>query len=231
MSKISSTFILASGGSGQRFKNSKIPKQYLKVNKIPILIYSLKEINKLKFVDQIIIIKNKNIDKKFLHGLLTKYKISKHTCIVNGGKTRFESVKNAFKEIEIKNSYTIIHDAVRPNFNFKNLKKMIEKIGKYDGIIPVEKINSTIKNIKNENVIKTLSRINLYLSQTPQVFKTSSLVKGYNNIKKINKFTDESEMLEKNGFKIKSFLNTGDNLKITTKDDLEIFKKLLRKHV
>ena len=121
MSKISSTFILASGGSGQRFKNSKIPKQYLKVNKIPILIYSLKEINKLKFVDQIIIIKNKNIEKKFLHGLLTKYKISKHTCIVNGGKTRFESVKNAFKEIEIKNSYTIIHDAVRPNFNFKNL--------------------------------------------------------------------------------------------------------------
>ena len=65
-----------------------------------------------------------------------------------------------------------------------------------------EKLNSTIKNIKNENVIKTLSRINLYLSQTPQVFKTSSLVKGYNNIKKINKFTDESEMLEKNGFKI-----------------------------
>ena len=46
MSKISSTFILASGGSGQRFKNSKVPKQYLKVNKIPILIYSLKEINK-----------------------------------------------------------------------------------------------------------------------------------------------------------------------------------------
>jgi len=38
-------------------------------------------------------------------------------------------------------------------------------------------------------------------------------------------------MLEKNGFKIKSFLNTGDNLKITTKDDLEIFKKLLKKHV
>ena len=211
MSKISSTFILASGGSGQRFKNSKVPKQYLKVNKIPILIYSLKEINKLKFVDQIIIIKNKNIEKKFLHGLLTNYKISKLTSIVNGGKTRFESVKNAFKEIEIKNSYTIIHDAVRPNFNFKNLKKMIEKIGKYD--------------------IKTLSRINLYLSQTPQVFKTSSLVKGYNNIKKINKFTDESEMLEKNGFKIKSFLNTGDNLKITTKDDLEIFKKLLKKHV
>jgi len=39
------------------------------------------------------------------------------------------------------------------------------------------------------------------------------------------------EWLEKNGFKIKSFLNTGDNLKITTKDDLEIFKKLLKKHV
>ena len=38
-------------------------------------------------------------------------------------------------------------------------------------------------------------------------------------------------MLERNGFKIKSFLNTGDNLKITTKDDLEIFKKLLKEYV
>lgn len=231
MGKLSSAFILASGGIGQRFENSRVPKQYFKVNKIPILMYSLSQVNKLNFIDQIIIIKNKNIEKKFLYDLLTKYKINKHTTIVDGGKSRFESVKNAINEINIKNNYIIIHDAVRPNFNFKNLKKMIEKIGKYDGIIPVEKINSTIKNIKNENVIKTLSRINLYLSQTPQVFKTSSLVKGYNNIKKINKFTDESEMLEKNGFKIKSFLNTGDNLKITTKDDLEIFKKLLRKHV
>ena len=105
---------------------------------------------------------------------------------------------------------------------------MIQQVGTYDGIIPVEKINSTIKNINNEKVIKTLSRENLYLSQTPQVFKTSSLLNGYNKVKKINKFTDESEMLERNGFKIKSFLNTGDNLKITTKDDLEIFKKLLK---
>lgn len=231
MGKLSSTFILASGGSGQRFKNSRVPKQYLKINNIPILMYSLTQVNKLNFIDQIIIIKNKNIEKKFLCNLLSKYKINKYTLIVDGGKSRFESVKNAIKEINIKNNYIIIHDAVRPNFNFKNLKKMMQQVGTYDGIIPVEKINSTIKNINNEKVIKTLSRENLYLSQTPQVFKTSSLLKGYNKVKKINKFTDESEMLERNGFKIKSFLNTGDNLKITTKDDLEIFKKLLREYV
>ena len=231
MGKLSSTFILASGGSGQRFQNSRVPKQYLRINKIPILMYSLTQVNKLDFIDEIIIIKNKNIKKKFLCNLLSKYKISKYTLIVDGGKNRFESVKNAFKEINMKNNYTIIHDAVRPNFNFKNLKKMIQQVGTYDGIIPVEKINSTIKNINNEKVVKTLPRENLYLSQTPQVFKTSSLLNGYNKDKKINKFTDEYEMLERNGFKIKSFLNTGDNLKITTKDDLEIFKKLLKEYV
>ncbi|NSW73704.1 2-C-methyl-D-erythritol 4-phosphate cytidylyltransferase [bacterium] len=228
MGKLSSAFILASGGIGQRFENSRVPKQYFKVNKIPILMYSLSQVNKLNFIDQIIIIKNKNIEKKFLYDLLTKYKINKHTTIVDGGKSRFESVKNAINEINIKNNYIIIHDAVRPNFNFKNLKKMMKQIDAYDGIIPVEKIDSTIKNINNEKVVKTLSRENLYLSQTPQVFKTQSLLKGYNKVKKINKFTDESEMLERNGFRIKSFLNKGDNLKITTKDDLEIFKKLLK---
>lgn len=228
MGKLSSAFILASGGIGQRFENSRVPKQYFKVNKIPILMYSLSQVNKLNFIDQIIIIKNKNIEKKFLYDLLTKYKINKHTTIVDGGKSRFESVKNAINEINIKNNYIIIHDAVRPNFNFKNLKKMMKQIDAYDGIIPVEKIDSTIKNINNDKVVKTLSRENLYLSQTPQVFKTQSLLKGYNKLKKINKFTDESEMLERNGFRIKSFLNKGDNLKITTKDDLEIFKKLLK---
>ena len=228
MGKLSSAFILASGGIGQRFENSRVPKQYFKVNKIPILMYSLSQVNELNFIDQIIIIKNKNIEKKFLNDLLTKYKINKHTTIVDGGKSRFESVKNAINEINIKNNYIIIHDAVRPNFNFKNLKKMMKQIDAYDGIIPVEKIDSTIKNINNEKVVKTLSRENLYLSQTPQVFKTQSLLKGYNKLKKINKFTDESEMLERNGFRIKSFLYKGDNLKITTKDDLEIFKKLLK---
>ena len=228
MGKLSSAFILASGGIGKRFENSRVPKQYFKVNKIPILMYSLSQVNELNFIDQIIIIKNKNIEKKFLNDLLTKYKINKHTTIVDGGKSRFESVKNAINEINIKNNYIIIHDAVRPNFNFKNLKKMMKQIDAYDGIIPVEKIDSTIKNINNEKVVKTLSRENLYLSQTPQVFKTQSLLKGYNKVKKINKFTDESEMLERNGFRIKSFLNKGDNLKITTKDDLEIFKKLLK---
>ena len=66
MGKLSSTFILASGGSGQRFKNSRVPKQYLRINKIPILMYSLTQVNKLNFINQIIIIKNINIEIKFL---------------------------------------------------------------------------------------------------------------------------------------------------------------------
>ena len=52
MGKLSSTFILASGGSGQRFQNSRVPKQYLRINKIPILMYSLTQVNKLNFIDE-----------------------------------------------------------------------------------------------------------------------------------------------------------------------------------
>ena len=92
MLKNKSTFILASGGKGTRFKGSK-PKQYLEVKSIPIFIYSLLGDKKLNFIDEIIITKNKDINEKLISDKLKKFSILKNIKIINGGKTRFESVK------------------------------------------------------------------------------------------------------------------------------------------
>lgn len=227
MLKNKSTFILASGGKGTRFKGSKKPKQYLEVKSIPIFIYSLLGIEKLNFIDEIIITKNKDINEKLISDKLKKFGILKNIKIINGGKTRFESVKKAFYKSKSNNAFTIIHDAVRPNFNFNDLSKMIRLIKRFDGIIPVEKIDSTIKRIDKLNINNTVPRENLFLSQTPQIFKTQSLLDCYENNRNMN-YTDESQMLEENGYKVRSYLYDKFNLKITTRNDLENFRSLIK---
>jgi 2-C-methyl-D-erythritol 4-phosphate cytidylyltransferase len=136
-------------------------------------------------------------------------------------------VKEAFEISQINTPFVGIHDAVRPNFNFIHINKMMTQIGKSDGIIPISKITSTIKKVKNKSVLKTIPREDLHVSQTPQIFKTEVMRSCYKKIKKSNlNYTDESEMVERNGFYIKTFTMNENNIKITTKEDLKIFKAL-----
>ena len=98
------------------------------------------------------------------------------------------------------------------------------QIGKSDGIIPISKNNINNKKVKNKSVLKTIPREDLYVSQTPQIFKTEVIRNCYKKIKKSNlNFTDESEMVERNGFNIKTFTMNENNIKITTQRGLKNF--------
>ena len=106
---------------------------------------------------------------------------------------------------------------------------MIKSINNYSGIILASRIRDTVKKIKNNNLIKnTISRDNLWVSETPQIFKYGILKKCYEKDLKFSKYTDESELLENNGFEVRIFENNAYNNKITTKKDLEIYKLLLK---
>ena len=74
---------------------------------------------------------------------------------------------------------------------------------------------------------KLFKTVNPPLDLTPQIFKTEVIRNCYKKIKKSNlNYTDESEMVERNGFNIKTFTMNENNIKITTKEDLKIFKTL-----
>lgn len=224
------TAIITAAGSGKRFGRTgrdKLPKQFILLNGKPVILHSLLVFQKCSTIDEIIV----STDKKYfdmLHDIAVKNKISKLSCIVEGGKTRYESVRNAFMQaLNFKKRLVMVHDAARPNIDKSFIESLITNFTKCDAIIPAVKIPDTLKRAQKGFIKETINRDELYLIQTPQLFTYDSLITSYLKEMKKKDFTDESALVETSGFKVKISAGKKDNIKITTTDDLKILKRLM----
>ena len=220
--------IITAAGSGSRFSSGKneTPKQFIKLNGKPVILYSLEVFQKSRLIDEIFISANyKYFD--LLHSMAVKNKITKLTTLVEGGKTRFNSVKNAFLRINSKpGDLILIHDAARPNITKKFIEELLTSALKFGEVVPGLKISETVKKEKKGIITGTVDRNNLWTVQTPQVFRYEVLKKSYLKAGRKNYFTDESALAENAGFKVRIIKGSRDNIKITTEEDLRILKKI-----
>lgn len=224
--------ILTAAGSGKRFrdhsKNNSLPKQFLKLNGKPVILYSLSALQKSKMIEDIII----TSDKRYfdlIHSIAAKNKITKLTALVEGGRTRFISVRNAFIQLNgNKNDLVLIHDAVRPAVTTAMIDNIIRAARKYGDVIYGTKICETVKKEKNSFVAETLDREHLWAIQTPQIFRFDTLKNSYNISRKKDNYTDEASMVEEAGYKVRLLEGNPDNIKITTKRDFTILTSYLR---
>ena len=218
--------IIPSAGFGKRMKN-KVPKQFLHLNRIPILVHTIKKFETCKFVDEIIIVTQKKIISK-VEKLISKYCLKKVSHIVIGGKERQDSVKNALYFLK-KNppDVVLIHDAVRPFTSQNLLKKIFKEIENNNGVVPVISFKDTIAKIDSKGKIETHNRDEFKIVQTPQAFKFKILLKAFENAYQNNFIgTDESSLVLKFGYKIKIMEGEETNFKITTQNDFMIAKKV-----
>ena len=229
------TAILTAAGTGARFRKlsggtSKTPKQFIRIFNKPVILYSLLVFQKCRLIDKIIITSSKE-NFALLHALAAKNKITKLDRLVEGGNSRAESVRNAFRQIgEHKNMLVLIHDAARPNITISMVNKIIAASQKYGSVITGSRITETVKRSENDVITETLNRSNLWTIQTPQVFPYNVLKESYSkvrSIKKLSSFTDESSLIENAGFKVKIIEGPPDNIKITSPEDIALLKKLM----
>jgi 2-C-methyl-D-erythritol 4-phosphate cytidylyltransferase len=163
-----------------------------------------------------------------IHKIAFKNRIAKLSTLVEGGKTRYESVRNAFKQIEGKpDDLILIHDAARPNIKINNIEELINIALKYGEVIPGTKISETVKRERKSIITETVDRSNLWTVQTPQVFRYKVLKKAYKKAGRKNDFTDEAALVENAGFKVRIIEGSRDNIKITSSEDLKLLKKLM----
>ncbi len=215
---MSNIFIILAGGINKRL-NSKIPKPYIKINNKELLQYSIDAANSVKDINKILIIYNKK-HLKFL-----KYKKFNKFIKIIGGKNRAESAYNALKKIKKYNCKNIlIHDAARPNISAALIKKTLLSLKKNRTAIPSIKINDSTK-IKRKSSIENMDRNKLYITQTPQGFRFKDI---YNlNLKFFDKnINDDSSLYIDNKKKINLIKGDEDNFKITSNNDLVLFKKI-----
>jgi len=206
--------IIVAGGQGIRM-NSDIPKQFLLLNSTPVLIHTL-----LKFshLDEIILVLPE-IQIEYWNQLCKSHNFTIPHTIVEGGITRFHSVKNGLEKVD-NNSNVAIHDGVRPLVSKNLINNLISEVKEGVGAIPVVPIKDSIRKLEGTNSIH-IDRNTLYKVQTPQCFLSDDIKKAYTK-EYSDTFTDDSSVFEANGGKINTLLGEEKNLKITTEEDLKI---------
>lgn len=235
---IKKTLILLIAGSSRRFLG-KIKKQFVKINNKPLFIYTLEAMLKFKF-DNVIIASLKedlnNIKKTISKNLLN----SENIHYVEGGSERVYSVYNAMKFIKennIKTDFVFIHDGVRPIVSKKEIKELYEMVIKKNAAILASKVVDTIKKVDSKkNIVETIDRNFLYRAATPQAFnfkKYMIAMERYMNDRKHKErlgkkiATDDAEIYSAYAGKVAIVECSANNIKITNKEDLNLFLNLL----
>lgn len=141
----------------------------------------------------------------------------KDITICVGGDSRSESVRQGLNEIG-HCDIVVIHDGARPYVTPAMINESINSAIKHgSGIVAVPTVDS-IKEIKNNAIVRTLSRSGLFNIQTPQTFRFDEISKAYNIC--VGQFNDDSEVYEKAGYSPQIVLGGYDNVKVTTMEDL-----------
>jgi len=221
--------VITAAGKGIRLRKD-IKKQYIKINEKPIIYHTIKVFNDSDFIDDIIIVADRDNLQYLKNEIIDRYNFSKVTDVVEGGSTRKDSVRNGFNRIQDKESIIIIHDGVRPFIDRKIILKSIEVAEEKGGAVAAIKSSDTIKIVNNTKVEKTLDRKNLRRIQTPQTFRYEVLEKGYSTVKwQDNRITDESYIVESTGFHVYTVEGSETNIKITTEFDLQFAEFLFNR--
>jgi 2-C-methyl-D-erythritol 4-phosphate cytidylyltransferase len=216
--------IILAAGKGKRFGGLK---QFFLINNIPLFLYSTIAFQQSN-CDEIFIVTLKDKKKEVWQWIKT-FSLSKVKKIINGGKERYHSVRNALKSLPPK-GYVAIHDASRPLITANFINQGFNLVKKYKAVVFGIPSEDTLKVICGNEVITTLERENIYRIQTPQFFDIQLLKKAYSLVSKYKwQGPDDATFLEKAGFKVYFFKGDKKNIKITTKEDLKLIKNWLEK--
>jgi len=216
--------LVPAAGLGQRF-GGPIPKQYMKLSGQPIIQRSLERL--LEVVDQVTVAISNDDD------YWQELDISKDERVktVVGGETRAESVQNALKTIlsDNQDDWVLIHDAVRPLVSVANIEKLIERLSEHSfGGLLATPVYETVKRANADaEVMKTEDREDLWIAQTPQMFRYGYLVEALKTAGNLSDITDEALAMEAAGHSLKLIQGCRTNIKITRPEDLEFAELIL----
>ena len=200
--------------------NSDIPKQFLLLNNLPILMHTITQFS--HFEEIVLVLPQSQFD--YWGELCNKYNFTKNYTLVAGGETRFHSVKNGLERVDGK-GVIAIHDGVRPLISTTLINKLVLSTKNDSGVIPIIKVKDSIRKVEGKNSTH-VNRSDLYKVQTPQCFFSSDIKEAYTQDFS-DTFTDDASVFESGGGEITTIQGEERNLKITTEKDLKIAESLL----
>lgn len=225
--------LLTASGIGSR-TGQDIPKQFLHVDNIPIIIYTLKAFQNNENIDEICVVLLDGWEK-MLTAYANQFNITKLKYIVSGGETGQDSIYNGLKAIREQCSdddVVLIHDGNRPLISNEIIQDSLDVYKKYgDAVaaIPCTEVVFEVEEKDNQFGIKSVDRDFLKRTQTPHTYKLGDIIDIQERAHEKGIFNTAASCDLMRIFGRESHFSIGSekNLKITTTEDLEIFRALL----
>jgi 2-C-methyl-D-erythritol 4-phosphate cytidylyltransferase len=216
------SIIITAGGIGKRM-GSSIPKQFIEVAGLPLLMHTINCFHSFNANCQIIITLPEEW-KGFWNELIEKHKFNVAHLIIDGGTERYDSIKNALSKCT--ESIIGVHDGVRPLVSHQTIERCLQMAEEKGTAIPTLTLKESLRKTEKEKTI-TVERKNYLTVQTPQLFKKEIIEKAY-KIPYHPGITDDASLVEEAGFQIEIIEGNEENIKVTTPFDLQIINLFIK---
>lgn len=224
--------LIIAGGTGERM-GQNIPKQFLNVYDKPVIVYTMEAFQRCKKVDYIIVVSVEGWDN-MIWAYAKQFGITKLKSIVCGGECGQESIYNGIIEIHkyfSEKDIVLVHDAIRPMVSDEIIEdciRVVEEKGNAITVIPCQEAMLETRN--EESTISSYPRNQLKRTQTPQGFYLKDMLSMHAEAKKKGITNSIATCTLAVELRYTLFFSKGSekNLKLTTVDDLDIFKALLK---
>ena len=201
-------------------------KMFARVSGKTILSLVVETFQKCNAVDQIILVVNQQSVDKVRQSVAENH-WDKITEVCVGGKRRQDSVAAGLKQLRDCH-WVIIHDGARPLVTRDLIEQGLEAAKETGAAVAAVPVTDTIKVAGDDRIVlETPPRQNLWAVQTPQVFRFGIITKAYQQAK--DEVTDDASLVEALGYKVKLYMGSYDNIKVTTNYDL-LIAETLQKH-
>lgn len=221
MSKLRIHTIIVAGGSGLRY-GASLPKQFCEMAGRPVLMHTIDAVRRATDDAAITVVISHDM-RDFWAELCAKHKFQSPR-VVDGGTTRWHSVKNAIDTIDEADADIImVHDGARPIVERDMVQRLIAEADLCGAAIPVIAVTDSLRELTEAGakVGKAVNRALYRAVQTPQAFRADMLKKAY-SLPYTTLFTDDASVVEAAGREVMMVEGSPKNIKITNPGDIEI---------
>lgn len=217
--------VVPAAGYGRRL-GLKTKKPFVLLKGRPLVARTLKALNDCAAIDEIIVASEASSLNR-IRSIVRRYGLKKVRKVVAGGETRFISVKNCLACVGDDCDIVLVHDGARPFIDDRTIRESIKIAVKSGACIVGSRVTDTVKLVDKSLTVKdTLDRDLLVRAQTPQVFRYGLIKRAY-AVKGRSGITDDAGLIEAMGVPVKVFIGPGMNMKITTREDMDMAEALL----
>lgn len=216
-----SSAVIVAGGSGSRMGR---PKQMLPLGAKPVLVRTVEAFLQTPEIKEIVVVtpsENRAELQKRFPGIV----------FADPGKTRLLSVKNGFLKTSAASQLVAVHDGARPLVESAHISACLQAARQYGAAVLAVPVKDTVKVCEGGFVQNTLDRAVLWAAQTPQCYRRPVLAEALEKFGQEEGATDESQLVEKLGIKVRVVPSSYKNNKITTPEDLIFAEALLENSV